>query len=147
MSATRRFFNSLTLAPVALTITAAFVLSACQQSGPFGKDEPALSCVAARGYTERGIASWYGREHHGKRTASGQTFDMNGLTAAHRKLPLGTKIKVTNLENGKTVMLTVNDRGPYVRGRFLDVSHRAAKDLNFAQAGTTEVRIDAVETC
>lgn len=89
-----------------------------------------------------GHASYYGRELAGRRTASGEVFRPDGLTAAHRSIPLGTKVKVTNLSNGKAVVLRVNDRGPFVRGRMIDVSHGAAKVLGFAAAGTARVKIE-----
>ena len=106
-----------------------------------------MTCLEARAYKEDGVASWYGRAHHGLRTASGARFNMNGLTAAHRRLPLGTKIRVTNLETNKSVIVTVNDRGPFVAGRILDLSYRSARDLGFVQAGTASVRVETVETC
>lgn len=89
-----------------------------------------------------GHASFYGRELAGRKTASGEVFRPEGMTAAHRSLPLGTKVKVTNLSNGKAVVLRINDRGPFVRGRMLDVSHGAAKVLGFAAAGTARVKIE-----
>ncbi|MGL5446173.1 MAG: septal ring lytic transglycosylase RlpA family protein [Rhabdaerophilum sp.] len=89
-----------------------------------------------------GHASYYGRELAGRKTASGEIFRPEGMTAAHRSLPLGTKVKVTNLSNGKAVVLRINDRGPFVRGRMLDVSHGAAKVLGFAAAGTARVKIE-----
>lgn len=89
-----------------------------------------------------GHASYYGRELAGRKTASGEVFRPDGLTAAHRTLPLGTKVKVTNLSNGKAVILRINDRGPFVRGRMLDVSHGAARVLGFASAGTARVKIE-----
>lgn len=89
-----------------------------------------------------GHASYYGRELAGRKTASGEIFRPEGMTAAHRSLPLGTKVKVTNLANGKAVILRINDRGPFVRGRMLDVSHGAAKVLGFASAGTARVKIE-----
>jgi rare lipoprotein A len=90
---------------------------------------------------EVGVASWYGEEFQGSETASGEPFDQDGLTAAHRKLPLGTRIKVTNLRNLRSTILRVNDRGPNVRGRFLDVSFAAAQRLGFETAGAARVRI------
>lgn len=89
-----------------------------------------------------GQASWYGPGFHGKKTASGATFNQNQLTAAHRSLPLGTKAKVTNLENGKKVEVTINDRGPYVGNRAIDLSRAAARRL--AMDGTARVRIEAL---
>lgn len=93
------------------------------------------------GWSQVGNASWYGGKFHGRATASGETFDMHALTAAHRTLPLGTWIEVTNLENGRHAELRVNDRGPFVRGRILDVSRAAARKLGFLVDGTAKVRI------
>jgi rare lipoprotein A len=97
-----------------------------------------------RGRGEVGVASYYGREHHGQRTASGQRYDERRLTAAHPDLPMGTRVRVTNLENGRSVTLTVTDRGPVARGRIIDVSRRAARDLGFLRAGTARVRVVVV---
>jgi rare lipoprotein A len=90
----------------------------------------------------RGQASWYGPGFHGKKTASGEIFDQGRLTAAHKTLPLGTKAKVTNLENGSTVEVEINDRGPYVGDRVIDLSHAAANALGFVATGLTMVRIE-----
>jgi peptidoglycan lytic transglycosylase len=94
--------------------------------------------------SELGLASWYGEEFQGNPTASGEIFDMNGLTAAHRSLPLGTKLKVTNLENNRSLIVRVNDRGPFIHSRFLDLSMAAAKKLGFFRAGLAEVRAEVV---
>ncbi|MEJ2007395.1 MAG: septal ring lytic transglycosylase RlpA family protein [Acidobacteriota bacterium] len=91
-----------------------------------------------------GVASWYGSYFQGLPTASGQPFDMNAMTCAHRHLPLGTRIKVTNLVNFRSLVLKVNDRGPAVDGRILDVSRAAARRLGFMGAGLTLVRIQVV---
>ena len=88
-----------------------------------------------------GIASYYGARHHGHLTASGEIFDRNKLTATHRSLAFGTTIEVVNLDNGRHVLVRVNDRGPFARGRVLDLSERAARDLGFIGAGTARVRI------
>lgn len=93
-------------------------------------------------YDETGVASWYGEDFHGKATANGETYDMNSLTAAHRTLPLPTMVRVTNLENGRSIKLRVNDRGPYARGRILDVSRHAAQLLGFQSSGTARVRVE-----
>lgn len=93
-------------------------------------------------YQETGIASWYGREFQGRRTASGELFDMHALSAAHRTLPLGTVIHVTNLENLKTVRVKVNDRGPFAVNRMLELSYGAARELGFTAQGTASVRIE-----
>ncbi len=97
------------------------------------------------GYDAVGIASWYGRRYHGRRTASGEIFDMNLATAAHPTLPFGTRVQVTNLENGRSVVLRINDRGPFVRRRIIDVSRRAAQVLGFVQKGTARVRVQLVQ--
>jgi rare lipoprotein A len=91
-----------------------------------------------------GNASWYGKQFHGRTTASGEDFDMFELTAAHRKLPLGTFVKVTNLKNGKWIIVRVNDRGPYVGDRIMDLSYSAARMLNFRD-GVERVRIDLIQ--
>jgi rare lipoprotein A len=92
-------------------------------------------------YDETGIASWYGEEFHGKYTANGETFDLNALSAAHRTLPMPSVVRVTNLDNGRSIELRVNDRGPYARGRIIDVSRRAAQLLGFEGQGTAKVRV------
>lgn len=97
------------------------------------------------GHQEKGIASWYGEEFHGRPTASGEVFDMYDLTAAHRVMPLGTHLKVTHLDNGKAVIVRINDRGPFVRGRILDLSYGAAQVLEMTRTGTAPVRIEVVE--
>jgi rare lipoprotein A len=93
-------------------------------------------------YTETGIASWYGPNFHGKSTANGEIFDQNLITAAHRTLPLPSAVRVTNLENGRTITLRVNDRGPFARGRIIDVSRRGAQLLGFEKNGTAKVRVE-----
>jgi rare lipoprotein A len=99
--------------------------------------------VPAKPY-QVGDASWYGKQFHGKETASGESFDMFELTAAHRQLPLGTYVKVTNLRNGKWIIVRVNDRGPYVGNRIMDLSYSAARMLNF-YGGIEKVRLDLVQ--
>jgi rare lipoprotein A len=93
---------------------------------------------------EVGLASFYGREHNGRRTASGEVFDMYEMTAAHRTLPFGTRVRVTNLANDREVTVRINDRGPFRRGRILDVSYAAARRLGFVGRGVAKVRV-AVE--
>lgn len=96
-------------------------------------------------YVEDGIASWYGPGFHGRQTANGETYDMNDLTAAHRTLPMPCVVRVTNLENGRSLKLRVNDRGPFARERIIDVSRRASQLLGFHLQGTTPVRVEIVE--
>ena len=93
-------------------------------------------------YAETGIASWYGPDFHGKYTANGETYDMNDLTAAHRTLPMPSLVRVTNLDNGRSIVIRVNDRGPFARGRIIDVSRRSAQLLGFDNVGTAKVRVE-----
>lgn len=101
--------------------------------------------VESYSYDETGISSWYGDEFHGKRTANGEVFDKTMLTAAHPTLQLPSLIRVTNLENGRSAVLRVNDRGPFARSRLIDVSHRAAEVLGYASKGTARVRVQVLE--
>ena len=96
-------------------------------------------------YRETGMAAWYGKELHGKQTANGEVFDMYGLSAAHRTLPLGTIVHVTNLDNFKSITVKINDRGPFLANRFLDLSYGAAKELGFVSQGTARIMIETVE--
>ena len=96
-------------------------------------------------YNAVGTASWYGRPYHGRKTASGQIYNMNAPTAAHPTLPLGTLVRVTNLANHRSVVLTVNDRGPFAKGRIIDVSRHAAEHLGFRRAGSTRVRVEVIQ--
>lgn len=100
--------------------------------------------TSADGFSEEGVASWYGPQFHAKRTASGEVYNMYDLTAAHRILPMQTKIRVTNLENGKSVVLRVNDRGPFVGNRIVDLSYKAAQELDVIRPGTARVRVEAL---
>ena len=91
---------------------------------------------------QTGQASWYGAAHHGKRTASGAVYDKEALTAAHPSLPFGTRVKVTNLSNGKSVEVQITDRGPFVGGRIIDLSQAAARALGMVESGTATVRLE-----
>jgi rare lipoprotein A len=106
-----------------------------------------LNTVASntvRKFSQTGTASWYGRQFHGRKTASGETFDMNAMTAAHRSLPLNCYIRVTNRNNGKSVVVKVNDCGPFHGNRVVDLSYGAAKQLGITSAGTAKVSIERV---
>ena len=92
-----------------------------------------------------GMCSYYARMHNGHVTAGGEKFDSNAMTAAHRQLPMGTKLKVTNLANGKSVVVKVNDRGPFVKGRSLSVTRRAAEELGFRKQGVAKVKFEQVQ--
>ncbi len=126
-------------APLAAWLGSSLLLAAlagCVSAGP--RRAPA-------GYTEEGTASWYGPGFDGRRTASGEPFDMHGMTAAHRRLPFGTLVEVTNRDNGRRVELRINDRGPFVRGRILDVSFAAAEALGMLGRGTAPVELRVVD--
>jgi rare lipoprotein A len=100
--------------------------------------------ASSDGYRERGVASWYGRPFHGRPTSSGETYDMHEMTAAHTTLPLPTWVEVTNLSNGKRIVVKVNDRGPFVGDRVIDLSYAAANALDIVRSGTARVEIHAV---
>ena len=123
------------------TIILLLSLAACsvppsQVRPPLSSDEPV---------TQTGIASWYGPGFHGKATASGAVYNQNDLTAAHQTLPLGTRIMVTNLENGRATELLINDRGPFVKGRIIDLSYAAAESLGMIGPGTIPVRLEVID--
>lgn len=99
---------------------------------------------SARGYAEEGIASWYGSKFHGRRTSSGETYNMYAMTAAHKSLPLPTYVRVTNLDNGRSAILRVNDRGPFHDDRLIDLSYAAAVRLGVVSTGTAPVRVESV---
>ncbi|HEX6998300.1 MAG TPA: septal ring lytic transglycosylase RlpA family protein [Gammaproteobacteria bacterium] len=101
---------------------------------------------SADGYVAEGIASWYGRDFHGLATSSGERYDMHAMTAAHTTLPIPTWVEVTNLENGRKVIVKVNDRGPFVRNRLIDLSYAAAVQLDMIRKGTARVRVRALGT-
>jgi rare lipoprotein A len=96
-------------------------------------------------YTEEGIASYYSYEFHGRKTANGEIFDKDKPSGAHRTLPLGTIARITNLKNGKKMVIRINDRGPFKSGRMIDVSYAAAEQLDFVKEGTAQVRIEVLE--
>lgn len=94
-----------------------------------------------KGWTQKGLASWYGKEFHGRRTASGDIYDMYKYTAAHGTLPFGTLVRVTNLGNGRSVVVKINDRGPFIRKRIIDLSYAAAKKIGMIEQGVVQVEI------
>ena len=94
-----------------------------------------------RGWKQSGVASWYGAYFHGRRTANGEIYDMYGMTAAHKRLPFDTLVEVSNLDNGKKTQVRINDRGPFVRGRIIDLTHTAADRIGMIGPGTAKVRI------
>ena len=129
-----------TLVLISLLVTLLFV-AGCAGTGPMirgGSD-------SGRDRSEVvGFASFYGSEFHGRRTASGERYDQDELSAAHRTLPFGTRVRLTNLKNGRTVVVRVTDRGPFRRGRIVDVSKRAARELGFIRAGVARVRLEVL---
>ncbi|BAT72127.1 rare lipoprotein A [Thermosulfidibacter takaii ABI70S6] len=122
---------------LALTIA----LASC--AGKHYETEVPISNVPT-GWKQRGLASWYGPKFHGRKTASGERFNMYSLTAAHKTLPLGTYVKVKNLKNGRAVVVKINDRGPFVRGRIIDLSYAAAKKLGMIKDGVVPVEITVI---
>ncbi len=129
---------------VVFTMLGLAVFSGCLRSSrrvPATSSPPAASINVKQG--ERGIASWYGKRFHGRRTANGETYDMYGMTAAHRTLPFGTQVRVHHLKNGRHVTVRVNDRGPFIEGRVIDLSFAAAKKLHLA--GVAPVRLEVLK--
>jgi len=108
------------------------------------KSYPSGGIPVPKGYSQIGTASWYGVEEHGRQAASGERFSMYGYTAAHKSLPIGTVVRVTNLENGRDVIVRINDRGPFVGGRIIDLSYTAAKSLDMIGKGTAKVKVEVI---
>src|SRR4029077_6570820 len=108
----------------------------------FGREY--VPATTLRQYRERGIASWYGRKFHGEKTSTGETYDMYGMTAAHPTLPLPSYARVTNVSTGKVVVVRVNDRGPFLHSRIIDLSYAAAHKIGIAQRGSGEVEVEAI---
>jgi rare lipoprotein A len=106
---------------------------------------PAVPPAAGQPYIESGLASWYGHPYHGRPAADGEIYDMEQLTAAHRTLPFNTWVRVYDLDTNRTVDLRINDRGPFVDGRIIDVSHAAAQQINMIGPGTAHVRVEVVK--
>ena len=98
----------------------------------------------SEGFRQRGVASWYGRDFHGKKTSNGEIYNMYAMTAAHKTLPLGTYVRVDNLENDRSIVVRINDRGPFVRGRIIDLSYAGAKDIGIVGPGTARVEVVAL---
>jgi rare lipoprotein A len=131
--------------PIILVLVAAVLLT---PSGGCLKRRESAGVGAStriRGKAEVGLASYYGAEAHGGPTASGETFNMYGMTAAHKTLPLGVEVKVTNLENGKSVVVRINDRGPFIEGRIIDLSYAAAKKIDMLDEGVVQVKLEVLK--
>jgi rare lipoprotein A len=133
-----------TLTDILVILVVVTSLEAAQRPShpePYGHQKTTQAAAVARPY-QVGTASWYGSHFNGKRTASGEVFDMYQLTAAHRRLPMGTRVRVTNLQNGKSVVVRINDRGPLPRSRIIDLSYNAARILGMKAEGLQAVRLD-----
>ena len=135
-----------------LIITISLILYSCSPTIAYGDyinsdgmSRKEIEAIRNHPEVQIGIASYYGKKFHRKLTANGQKFNMYKVSAAHKTLPLGTRVKVTNLNNGKSIRLTINDRGPFKKGRILDLSYKAAQKLGFVNEGTTKVRIDVIK--
>ena len=124
---------------IVCVLSASMMLSSCR-----GKRAATPGAPVNVGYRESGIASWYGPPYHGRATASGEIYDMNQLTAAHRRLPFGLTARITNLDNQRTVDVQINDRGPFVKGRILDLSRAAAERLDMLRSGLAQVRLEVI---
>lgn len=134
-----------------ILLTIIFLLVSCGSSIAYGDyvnttgmSRKQIESIKNHPKTQIGIASYYGKKFHKKRTANGEIFNMYKVSAAHKSYPLGTKVRVTNLENGKSLKLVINDRGPFVSGRIIDLSYKAARKLGFVNQGTVKVRIDVL---
>ena len=134
-----------------ILLTIIFFLVSCGSSISYGDyvnttgmTRKQIESIKNHPKTQIGIASYYGKKFHKKRTANGEIFNMYKVSAAHKSYPLGTKVRVTNLENGKSLKLVINDRGPFVSGRIIDLSYKAARKLGFVNQGTVKVRIDVL---
>ena len=134
-----------------ILLTIIFLLVSCGSSIAYGDyvnstgmSRKQIEAIKNHPKTQIGIASYYGKKFHKKRTANGEIFNMYKVSAAHKSYPLGTKVRVTNLENGKSLKLVINDRGPFVSGRIIDLSYKAARKLGFVNQGTVKVRIDVL---
>ena len=131
-------------------LLAGSLLTAAAGAACGGKEvRPTTASEAPRakvGAKETGLASWYGPQYHGRRTANGERYNMFDLTAAHRSLPFGTTVRVTSIGSGRQVVVRINDRGPFVRGRIIDLSYEAAKKLEINTSGVAKVRIEVIET-
>ena len=129
---------------IGCAVAGLIALSAKTEARSSASSQPPRALVVPKEEAETGEASWYGEEFQGNTTANGETYDLNGLTAAHPTLPFGTTVRVTNLNNSKNILLRINDRGPYIGRRLIDVSKAAAKFLGFVGSGTARVRVEVV---
>jgi rare lipoprotein A len=120
-----------------LMVVAALAVSGCGGGSGEPSTEP--------GSVQEGEASYYAHKYHGRTTANGETYDENKMTAAHKTLPFGTTVRVTNLANGKKVVVRINDRGPFIKGRIIDLSYKAAGELDYISRGVVKVRVEVLK--
>ncbi len=120
-----------------LLVVVALAVSGCGGGSGEPSTEP--------GSVEEGAASYYAHKFHGRTTANGETYDENKMTAAHKTLPFGTTVRVTNLANGKNVVVRINDRGPFIKGRIIDLSYKAAGELDYISRGVVKVRVEVLK--
>ncbi|WP_425340089.1 septal ring lytic transglycosylase RlpA family protein [Onishia taeanensis] len=133
--------GSLPFYSYAALVLLALLLAGCAGQG--ARDDTPVGGAGTAG-SEIGMASYYADRYHGRTTASGERFDQQALTAAHRTLAFGTRVRVTRLDNGREVTVRINDRGPFVRGRIIDLSKRAARQLGMVRDGTVKVRLSVL---
>ena len=124
-----------------VVLLALLVVAGCAHRGVETTVEP-----VGKGWSQKGLASWYGKPYHGRRAASGEIYDMHELTAAHKTLPFGTRVRVTRRDTGQSVVVRINDRGPFVKGRIIDLSYAAAKKIGLDRDGVAPVRLEVVGT-
>jgi rare lipoprotein A len=120
-------------------------LGGCVASPRFTSDRFSKTIESAGEFIAEGVASYYADDYHGRKTSNGEEYDMHAMTAAHQSLPFNTKVRVTNLQNGKSVIVRINDRGPFKDNRIIDVSYAAAKELSMIGPGTANVRLEIIE--
>lgn len=142
-----RLFGIVVLAAISLLSAgcAGREAPAISLAAPTPSRTPAAVPVPGLIYRETGVAAWYGKELHGKKTASGEVFDQEGISAAHRTLPFNALVRVTNLDNLKSIKVRINDRGPFIKSRILELSYGAARELGFTEQGTARVTIETPE--
>lgn len=129
---------------LAALLLAATIAAGCGKKQARTRVPPAPA--VRKGQTEDGIASWYGHPYHGRKTANGEVYDMNRMTAAHKTLPFGVWVEVKNKTNAQKVQVRINDRGPFIDGRIIDLSRAAAKEIDLIRPGTAPVRVKVIRT-
>ena len=132
----RTVFTSVFICLIVISCTAK------RDTGSYRYDDP----KSVDGYTQTGIASWYGDKEHRNKTASGERFNRYAYTAAHKSLPFGTVVRITSLENGRDVVVKINDRGPFIRGRIIDLSYASARSIDLIRTGTAKVKVEVISS-